>query len=79
MGQFLSAYVNTVREVFSDVAVYTDPSGPGSSRNTFVVVGTRMPPAMLASLERRNGSGYLTGDHAPVENLTAPVFLRSID
>jgi predicted membrane-bound spermidine synthase len=33
----------------------------------------------LADLRARNGKGYLTDDHAPVENLMAPVFLDTIE
>jgi MFS family permease len=41
-------------------------------------VGIRFSPADLAELRRRNGSGVLTDDHAPVDTLMAPVFLRAV-
>jgi hypothetical protein len=34
---------------------------------------------LVADLRLRNGAGILTDNYAPVENLIAPVFLRSVD
>jgi hypothetical protein len=34
---------------------------------------------MLQDLRDRNGERVLTDDHAPVENLIAPVYLHSVD
>ena len=42
------------------------------------VAGKRMQPEMMADLRMRNGEAVLTDDHAPVETLMAPVFLRSV-
>jgi predicted membrane-bound spermidine synthase len=41
-------------------------------------VGARIPPERMAALRERNGGTVLTDDHAPVETLTAPVFLGSV-
>jgi spermidine synthase len=41
------------------------------------VIGVEVPPQALAGLAR-HGGGVLSDDHAPVENLMAPVFLRSV-
>jgi len=43
------------------------------------VVGLRLPEASLEELRRRGGPMVLTDAHAPVENLIAPVFLRSVE
>jgi spermidine synthase len=43
------------------------------------VVGTRLAEAQLAELRARRGTGILSDGHAPVDNLLAPVFLRSVD
>jgi spermidine synthase len=42
------------------------------------VVGERVPPERMAGLRARNGAMILTDDHAPVETLMAPVFLRAV-
>ena len=42
-------------------------------------VGKRLPEELLADLRRRKGEVILTDSYAPVENLTAPVFLKSVD
>jgi predicted membrane-bound spermidine synthase len=39
----------------------------------------RVDPDELEDLAARNGDLVLTDDHAPVENLMAPVFLKSVD
>ncbi len=36
------------------------------------------PRRALAALRARNGAVLLTDDHAPVETLMAPVFLRAV-
>ncbi len=41
-------------------------------------VAARLSDGRLAELARRNGEVMLTDDHAPVDNLMAPVFLRSV-
>ncbi|UCB47263.1 MAG: fused MFS/spermidine synthase [Spirochaetota bacterium] len=46
----------------------------GSSR-----VFLKVDHSELEALAARNGSLVLTDDHAPVENLMAPVFLKSVD
>jgi spermidine synthase len=43
------------------------------------VVGTRLSRELLEDLAARNGGAILTDDHAPVENLMAPVFLGNVD
>ncbi len=42
-------------------------------------VGYRLSGELLEDLRFRNGEGILTDNYAPVENLIAPVFLRSVD
>jgi spermidine synthase len=42
------------------------------------LVARRIPAADMAELHLRARSGLLTDDHAPVENLMAPVVLRSV-
>jgi predicted membrane-bound spermidine synthase len=42
------------------------------------VVGSRLGPEALAELRSRNGEVVLTDGYAPVDNLIAPVFLRSV-
>ena len=42
------------------------------------IVATRLSEDQIAELARRNHSVALTDDHAPVDNLMAPVFLRSV-
>jgi spermidine synthase len=42
------------------------------------VVAQRMSDSDLADLDRRTGSALLTDDHAPVDNLMAPVFLGAV-
>ncbi len=46
---------------------------------TGALVGTRISAERLAELAARNGRVVLTDDHAPVENLIGPVFLRSVE
>lgn len=42
-------------------------------------IGRRLSGELVADLRFRNGDGILTDNYAPVENLIAPVFLRSVD
>jgi hypothetical protein len=51
--------------------VLRDPTGR--------TVGTRLPEAQLIELCARRGSSHLSDGYAPVDNLLAPVFLRSVD
>jgi hypothetical protein len=44
-----------------------------------VKVGFRISERMLRDLRIRGGTGILTDNYAPVENLIAPVFLRSVE
>ncbi len=43
------------------------------------LVAVRVSESNMRDLRARNGNGCLTDDYAPVENLIAPVFLRSVD
>ncbi|MEW5817356.1 MAG: fused MFS/spermidine synthase [Spirochaetota bacterium] len=43
-----------------------------------LAVGRKIDPAVLDELHKRNGSLALSDQHAPVESLMAPVFLRTI-
>ncbi len=97
VGKFLSAYLNTVRAVFPEVAVYVTPNTSFEHRATFVIAATpkgplperlvdrsgtvqaiRVTEKRLDELAARNGAVVLTDSYAPVENLIAPVFLRSV-
>jgi predicted membrane-bound spermidine synthase len=42
------------------------------------IVGSKIPQEKIIELRARNGGLVLTDDHAPVETLMAPVFLRSV-
>ncbi len=44
-----------------------------------VITANRIPESELREIQNRNGNIILTDDHAPVENLIAPVFLHSLD
>jgi predicted membrane-bound spermidine synthase len=58
------------------------PFGEGSDvlySESGVTIGYRLSGEMLGELRFRNGEGILTDNYAPVENLIAPVFLRSVD
>jgi spermidine synthase len=98
VGRFLGAYLQTMRVVFPEVAVYEVPGSARDVRSTFVVVcapapglpvelpayagpgsvARRISDVELALLQGRTRSVPLTDDHSPVENLIAPVFLRSV-
>jgi predicted membrane-bound spermidine synthase len=43
------------------------------------IVGVRVPEQRMAALHTQNGALVLTDDHAPVETLMAPVFLRAVE
>ena len=43
------------------------------------IVGRRLSPGVLSELKARRGGLVLRDDFAPVENLMAPVFLKSVD
>jgi spermidine synthase len=43
-----------------------------------LVIGSRLPEARLDELRARRGAGFLSDGYAPVDNLLAPVFLRSV-
>jgi MFS family permease len=86
---FLRSELRTLRVVFPYVALVR-PAGawpPTSDRTTFVVVAAKAPPAARlpvvspASLDRFVAGGHsvvLTDDHAPVDQLLAPVFGQSL-
>jgi spermidine synthase len=42
------------------------------------IIGTRLGEEQLQELRARRGSAFLTDGYAPVDNLLAPVFLRSV-
>lgn len=101
-GRFLGAFVNTLRETFSHVYVFSgEPEGVSDERDTFTVVAAKGPldlaelgaagepmpqGSLFAWIEagrvggqmetvlERGGGLVLTDDHAPVDNLLAPVF-----
>jgi spermidine synthase len=56
------------------------PIEPAELRDpTGRLVGTRLPEEQLAELRARGGAGFLSDGYAPVDNLLAPVFLRSVE
>jgi spermidine synthase len=82
--EFLRSEVRTLREVFPYVGLAASPSTwpPTGVRTSFVLVASKGPPAKrlpvvsAASLDHFVAHGHsvvLTDDHAPVEQLLAPV------
>ncbi len=92
-GRFLGAVVNTVKKVFPYVYCYSTvdgkPSVGNNRRDTFVVVGSKVPltttdlgesvsgfsfrPEHFEELRQRSRNIVLTDDFAPVEQLLEPV------
>lgn len=98
-GYFLGAMIATLREVFADVAVFSEGSAVSrdpESRRTFILAAGKQPLELhdvqslygrekplsrltdqeISSLLARRGR-VLTDDWSPVENLLAPVVMRS--
>jgi spermidine synthase len=67
------------RATFVVVAGEGDPGSGTLSGPDGTVVGSRIPEERMAELGRRAGPRLLTDDHAPVETLMAPVFLRAVE
>ncbi len=88
-GRFLPAYVRTLEAVFGQgrvtVALETAEDAT-SDRSTFVVVASRtlprfenayvIPQVELRAYLTARSSRILTDDHAPVDNMLAPLFTR---
>jgi predicted membrane-bound spermidine synthase len=84
-GRFLASYAKTLQSVFGEpnVAVAMEEiADMRSDRSTFVVVASSSyrpgghvltRPALRSYLTRRNAM-ILTDDHAPVDNMLAPLF-----
>lgn len=85
-GRFLPSYVRTAESVFGagNVAVLAETAEDlKSDRSTFVVVASSQARAIAASAaayplrpDAVIGGQILTDDHAPVDNMLAPLFTR---
>jgi spermidine synthase len=85
-NDFLRSELRTLREVFPYVtaAPVAATWPPGSLRATFVILASKTPPARrlgevvpVSLIDRFVAHGHsvvLTDDHAPVDQLLAPVF-----
>lgn len=86
-GRFLRSYVKTLQSVFGDrnvEVVLESEDDLASGRSTFVVVASTSPFAfpngsvlskdVLRRYVGRPGTMLLTDDHAPVDNMLAPLF-----
>lgn len=81
-GRFLASYVRTLQSVFGprNVAVLAESEADmESSRSTFIVVASTEVPSIVASaaaypIPFPAGGIVLTDDHAPVDNMLAPLF-----
>jgi hypothetical protein len=81
---FLRSEVRTLQQTFPYVAlVPPDGTWPTSGRSTFVIVAgaadpglaaVTLPAGKLESFVADGASVVLTDDHAPVDQLLAPVF-----
>jgi len=83
---FLRSEIRTLREVFPYVTVAPVQTTwpPGTLRATYVLMASKTPPArslgevvpasLIDRFEARGHSVVLTDDHAPVDQLLAPVF-----
>lgn len=84
-GRFLASYAKTLRSVFGEPNVeiaIEELTDMKSDRSTYVVLASRAfrrrgvvlrGPALRSYLARRNAM-ILTDDHAPVDNMLAPLF-----
>ena len=88
-GQFLASYLATLQAVFGEMEVglaMEDPTDVESERSTFVAYASPHqpqfahaqafvlpPPELFAYVIDRDGI-VLTDDHAPVDNMLAPLF-----
>ena len=83
-GQFLASYVRTLEAVFGRgnvVAMAEAPQDLDSARSTFVVIASTEARAIAANAgaypvppSRLKQGIVLTDDHAPVDNMLAPLF-----
>ena len=85
-GRFLASYVRTLQTVFPHVVVAMEtPDDMEAIRGTFVVIASRAPvfppvtahtllPAELRRYLTVRKAIVLTDDHAPVDNMLAPLF-----
>lgn len=86
-GRFLASYVKTLRNVFRGAAiVLVEPEDTTAARSTFVPIASDDLPAHLPDdfplvagprLEKwlaTSNALLLTDDHAPVDNMLAPLF-----
>jgi predicted membrane-bound spermidine synthase len=86
-GRFLRSYLRTLQSVFGDAnvsLVVEDAEDLKSTRSTFVVTASAsqfpfsnayvVPAADVKRYVARPGTIVLTDDHAPVDNMLAPLF-----
>ena len=84
-GRFLASYTRTLQTVFPHVTLAMDtPDDVRNARSTFVVLASAAPlppttapalrPAELRRYLARRKAIILTDDHAPVDNMLAPLF-----
>lgn len=83
---FLRSYMTTLGKTFPSVRLLVSPVGSGE-QNTFVIVASmRSPPKTksmapadgVADFLRQRDTVTLTDDHAPVDQLLAPVFRQRL-
>jgi spermidine synthase len=82
---FLRSYIKTLMQTFPYVRMIVTPGGAAGQQNTFVIVASMQAPprtkemsspARLASFLTERDTTTLTDDHAPVDQLLAPVFRK---
>jgi spermidine synthase len=85
---FLRSYMTTLLKTFRYARLMVSPVGKGE-QNTFVIVASMRPPTQTRSMlppnrvtdflrEREAEAVTLTDDHAPVDQLLAPVFRKRL-
>lgn len=83
---FLRSYMKTMQKTFPYLRLMVSPVGSGE-QNTFVIVASRRPPPQTRSMAppnrvtdflRQRDTVTLTDDHAPVDQLLAPVFRKRL-
>lgn len=81
-GRFLASYVRTLEAVFGPgraTVLAESPLDTASPRSTFVTVASNAVHSIIASASAHpvpapTGGMILTDDHAPVDNMLAPLF-----
>jgi spermidine synthase len=79
----VNVYIDSEAELdrrLTFVLVASNGPVPGDRiRTSEGIVGERLPERRLAELEERHGERVLTDEHAPVDNMMAPVFLNQVE